>query len=97
MTTAQNEVAASQVSQPDQSVNGDVGKAPVLTQGGAGAADTNVINPAVATPGGTPAVSDRMDAQSARELMQMVGAMLFVTLLLIAGWHAVHYSGALPW
>ncbi|MBO1361849.1 hypothetical protein J2D73_18865 [Acetobacter sacchari] len=39
----------------------------------------------------------RMDMAAARELLQMVGAMAFVTAMLLVGWHAAHYSGAWPY
>ncbi|MFT8804734.1 MAG: hypothetical protein ABF876_04460 [Acetobacter aceti] len=44
-----------------------------------------------------PASQNRMDASAFRELAQMVGAMVFVGLLTVAGWHAAHYSGAWPY
>ncbi|GBR03463.1 hypothetical protein [Acetobacter oeni] len=40
---------------------------------------------------------DHMDRPAVKELMQMIGAMTFVTLLIVVGWHAAHYSGAWPY
>lgn len=44
-----------------------------------------------------PASSDYMDRAAFKELVQLVGAMLFVALLVATGWHAAHYSGAWPY
>lgn len=41
--------------------------------------------------------SNVMDRSGVKELVQMVGAMTFVTLLIAVGWHAAHYSGAWPY
>ncbi|GBQ93837.1 hypothetical protein AA23498_1848 [Acetobacter nitrogenifigens DSM 23921 = NBRC 105050] len=43
------------------------------------------------------AADTRMDMAATRELFQMVGAMAFVTAMLLVGWHAAHYSGAWPY
>lgn len=53
---------------------------------------TSPDTPAVATP-----QPELMDAAAFRELAQMIGAMIFVLMLGLLGWHAAHYSGAWPY